>query len=322
MLSSPVIRCVKNQYPEVEIHYLTKKAFAPVLSANPYIHKIHCLQNDLPALINDLKRESFDLIVDLHRNIRSSIVKKALRIPSAAFPKLNRSKWLLVNFRINILPEVHIVDRYFRAVSKWGVKYDGKGLDYFIPEQDCIDIQEELPEAFHKGYMLVVVGAKHKTKQVPVEKLTEICNTSGFPVVLTGGPEDHEQAVQLADQLKVPVVNMCGRFNVNGSADLVRNAVVVLSPDTGLMHIAAAFRKPLVSVWGNTIPGFGMYPFYPEGQQSSYHIHEVKALSCRPCSKIGFERCPKGHFRCMFDIQSKAVVDSVKTLAGQSEASL
>ena len=77
-------------------------------------------------------------------------------------------------------------------------------------------------------------------------------------------------------------------------------AISVLSPDTGLMHIAAALRKPIVVVWGSTVPRFGMYPFYPTGM-ARHTSMEVPGLPCRPCSKLGYPACPRGHFRCMQD---------------------
>ena len=75
-------------------------------------------------------------------------------------------------------------------------------------------------------------------------------------------------------------------------------AASIITHDTGLMHIAAVFNKPIVSIWGNTVPEFGMYPY----QVDKSTILEVKGLACRPCSKIGYQKCPKGHFKCMNDI--------------------
>ncbi len=298
--------------PGVAIHYLTKKAFEPVLRANPNIDKIHTLDKSLGLVIKKLKAEDFDYVADLHRNFRSRIVKTRLHKPHGTFSKLNRSKWLLVNARINMLPDVHIVERYFNAVKHLGVTPDGEGLDYFIPENENISISREFPPDFHGHYLLAVVGGKHKTKQIPVDKMAAICNKTNYPVILAGGKEDYKQAEEVVAKLKVPVLNSCGKFNINQSADLVKKAAVVLSPDTGLMHIAAAFRKPLVTLWGNTIPEFGMYPYMPGSDNRKFRIHEIKELYCRPCSKIGFERCPKGHFRCMNEIPVDEVVRSVK----------
>ncbi|MCF8331749.1 MAG: glycosyltransferase family 9 protein [Bacteroidales bacterium] len=312
VLTTPVIRCLKNQQPETEIHYLTKKAFSAVLKANPYIDKIHEFDRDLGNIIQNLLDEDFDYIVDLHRNLRSRIVKSRLQKPTGTFSKLNRSKWILVNAKINLLPDIHLVERYFKAVEKTGVSYDGEGLDYFILNEEQMDMKEFVSSDFSENYMLVVVGGKHKTKKIPEHKLVRICNEAGFPVILSGGKEDIQQAEAVAGQLSVPVYNTCGRHSINESAYFVKKATVVLSPDTGLMHIAAAFRKPLITLWGNTVPAFGMYPFLPDNEKYRYRIHEIKDLNCRPCSKIGFERCPQGHFRCMNEIKEEEVLKSIR----------
>ena len=104
--------------------------------------------------------------------------------------------------------------------------------------------------------------------------------------------------VALAAAAGAHVVNLCGALSLYQSASFVRQAAKVATHDTGLMHIAAAFRKEMVSIWGNTVPKFGMYPFYPDGMDRNTTI-EVQGLSCRPCSKIGHKRCPEKHFRCM-----------------------
>lgn len=96
---------------------------------------------------------------------------------------------------------------------------------------------------------------------------------------------------------KAIIFNACGQFNLNQSASIVKNARYVFTHDTGLMHIAAAFKKTIFSIWGNTIPMFGMYPY-----RTKFTIFENNKLSCRPCSKIGYKKCPKGHFKCMQDI--------------------
>src|SRR5438093_10063341 len=116
VLTTPVIRCLKKQVANAEIHYLTKKGYAPILSANPFVDKLHILDNDLDAVITELKRENFDLIVDLHHNLRSLKVKKSLKVPARSFNKLNIEKWLLTNLKLNVMPSEHIVDRYLKTV--------------------------------------------------------------------------------------------------------------------------------------------------------------------------------------------------------------
>lgn len=129
-------------------------------------------------------------------------------------------------------------------------------------------------------------------------------------MVLLGGKEDYDKSSQVCDVLGKNVFNACGKFNINQSASFVEQAIAIITTDTGLMHIAAALRKKVISVWGNTVTDFGMYPYYPKDKEN-YHIIEVKNLKCRPCSKLGYKQCPKKHFRCMMDINVSKIADLV-----------
>ena len=288
VLTTPVVRCLKKQLPSAEIHYATRKAFATVLEGNPYIDKLHLLDKDLSSFIKLLKDEDFDFVVDLHHNIRSARIKWALKKTSASFPKLNIEKWLYVRFKWNRMPNVHIVDRYMETVKSLGIKNDEEGLDYFIPEHDRVST---LP--FPK-YIGLVIGAAHATKRLPLHKLKELVQAINYPIVLLGGKEDKSNGNELALLAPDRIYNACGLYNLNQSASLVQQAQLVISHDTGLMHVAAAFKKRILSIWGNTVPDFGMYPY-----KSEFINAEVEGLSCRPCSKIGFKECPRGHFNCM-----------------------
>ncbi len=299
VLTTPVVRCIKQQLPGAEVHYLTKKQFEPLLSSNPYIDKLWLYEGEFGKLIPQLRAEKFDFIVDLHKNQRSTLIKLRLCRPSGTFCKLNIRKWLIVNLKWNILPDIHIVDRYFGAVKKLGVKNDGKGLDYFIPSAD-----EVVPA--YPQFVAVVIGGKHNTKIFPPVKVAEVLNKLDKPVILLGGKEDHAKGEDILQLVSKPVKNACGTLSLNQSASLLRQSSAVMTNDTGLMHIAAALGKKIVSVWGNTIPGFGMYPYLPKGSPDQY-MAEVKGLSCRPCSKLGFEECPKKHFRCMLDISADEI---------------
>lgn len=304
VLTTPVVRCLKARHPGVEIHYLTKASFASIPEVNPFIERVHLLNDDLNTTIRDLKKEEFDYVIDLHHNLRSLRVKMALGVPSRSFSKLNLEKWLLVNLKLNRLPKVHIVDRYFQAASAFDISYDGNGLDYFIPDKEKVEILQ-LPSEFQNGFVAFVIGAKHATKRLPDSKIVEFINTLHRPVVLLGGKEDAVRGdIVVKGVTSVAVFNACGKFTLNGSASLIEQSELVITHDTGLMHIAAALRKKIISVWGNTVPEFGMYPFLPYGDGESV-ILENKGLYCRPCSKIGYDRCPKKHFRCMNDLVLK-----------------
>ncbi|WP_017730431.1 glycosyltransferase family 9 protein [Nafulsella turpanensis] len=311
VLTTPVIRCLKTQLEDCELHFATKKGYASILEANPYIDSLHLLEDSLDQLIGQLKKEKFDYIIDLHNNLRTRIIKLRLGIKASSFYKLNYEKWLMVNFKINRLPNIHIVDRYLDTVAPLGVKNDDKGLDYFIPEKDEVE-PDWLPDTHRGEYVAYALGAQHNTKRLPLHRMIELCDRINKPIVLLGGKEDVENANKIEEfflrresgeqyeeglaelNKKTLIYNACGKFNLNQSASLVKGARYVFSHDTGLMHIAAAFKKQIFSIWGNTIPEFGMYPY-----QTRFTVLEKKGLYCRPCSKIGYNKCPQTHFMCM-----------------------
>ena len=303
VLTTPVIRCLKQQIPNAEIHFITKKGFVSLVENNKNISKIYAIADKVSEVSDALKKEKYDVVIDLHHNLRSAQVKHAAGAKAYSFNKLNIEKWLLVNLKINKLPQAHIVDRYFEAVKQLNVTNDNFGLDYFIPAKDVIDTVSVF-QLITNGYHALVVGGSYYTKQIPVNKLQEICRLSNKPIVVLGGKKDVAIGEQLEKQFNGKVFSACGNFNINQSASIIKQADKVITGDTGLMHIAAAFKKDIYSLWGNTIPAFGMYP-YLTGTNSK--IFEVKNLSCRPCSKLGYNKCPKEHFKCMQDIDVKEI---------------
>ena len=310
VLTTPVIRGLKQQVEEAQVHFLTKPQFASLLTDNPYIDKLLTLKEPISETIREIESEEYDYIIDLHHNLRTAILKRKTGIMAFSFNKLNFKKWLLVNLKINLLPDVHIVDRYLDTVKHFDVQDDGRGLDYFIPVDEEV-VPEQMHAAFKGKYMVAVVGANHFTKQIPSDKMINIINQSGIPVCLVGGKDVLEQAQLVEQNLKVPFLNTVGKISLHQSASFISQSAVVLTPDTGMMHIAAAFKKNIISLWGNTIPELGMYP-YRAGEHSKQF--EVKGLRCRPCSKIGYKKCPKGHFKCMNLIPTEEVVSHMAVI--------
>jgi ADP-heptose:LPS heptosyltransferase len=307
VLTSPVVRCLKSQFPEAEIQYLTKKRNFDLIQANPYIDKIHLFGDSISETIRDLKAENFDYIIDLHNNLRSLRVKFALNTKSLSFNKLNIRKFLFTRFKINSMPEGHIVDRNLETLQLFNITNDGKGLDHFIPKEDEFQI-DLLPESFTNGYVALVLAGTYSTKRMPVGKYRQLISRSGLPFVLLGGKSERSLAAAILEWNTGNVVDYTGKLGINQSASVVKNARLVISNDTGLMHIAAAYHKKILSVWGNTSPELGMYPYLPG---TGSEILEVKGLSCRPCSKLGYQQCPKKHFRCMNDLPEEQIIDWV-----------
>ncbi|TNE80565.1 MAG: glycosyltransferase family 9 protein [Bacteroidetes bacterium] len=310
ILTTPVIRAIREQYPDAHIGFATKKQFGSLLQANPYVNSIHGLDQDFKSFQTEIKEAGYTYYIDLHHNLRSKRLTSSLQIPGKAFNKLNLEKWLLVNLKWNRLPDTHIVNRYMETGADLNLQYDGKGLDYFFPTEHA---KPDLP---FEQYISIAIGGQHATKKLPTLKLKELIEGIQAPVVLLGGPEDVPVSDELLNSISKPdLLSYCGKASLADSAYIAQQSLGLITHDTGMMHIGAALDVPIISVWGNTVPEFGMYPFYPShsAQKGKSAFFEVKNLKCRPCSKIGYAECPKGHFKCMQDQDIKAMLAQIQT---------
>jgi len=301
--TTPVVRCLKEQLPGAEIHFLTKEAFKYIYQNNPYLTKLHTLKPRLKDTIKDIKAEQFDLIVDLHNNLRTSVIKFSTQIPASTYKKDRINKWLALKMKWKrfISPE-HLVDRYMETVKFLGVKNDNKPIDYYIAK--TYHLADLLPESHRPKFVAFVIGATHFTKRLPNHKIIDICKGLDLPIVLLGGKDIEENAKQIKAALGDQVYSTCGQTNLDQSVYLVSQAHKVIGFDTGLTHISEAFNKPLASVWGGTTPELlGVQPY-----QISDSLIAGVDLSCRPCSKFGLEKCPLGHFKCMENISTAEIV--------------
>ncbi len=299
VLTSPVVRCLKKQISNVAIHYVTKDVFKDTLIHNPYIDKLYTFKNDVSEIYSELRAEKYDTIIDLHKNLRSLRLKQQLSGKNFSFNKINLQKFVAVHFKmLGSLPHKHIVNRYFDAVAPLNVVSDNEGLDYFLAQNEFVDVSETYFNKIETKFTALVVGGSYFTKKIPLSKLEEICGKIKMPIIALGSLEDKNISDVL--EKKFPhVINACGKYSINQSASIIKQADWVITSDTGLMHIAAAFNRKIISIWGNTIPEFGMGPYLPNKENK---ILEVKNLGCRPCSKLGYKSCPKGDFKCMINI--------------------
>lgn len=309
VLTTPVLRGLKEQIKDAEVHFLTKKAFLPIVQNNPRLDKVYTIEKHINEVIKELKNEDYDFILDLHNNLRTKSVKLKLRKPSQSFSKLNWKKWLLVRFKLNRMPKIHIVERYFDTAKKIGVLNDHLPCEYYVSKNDKVDIKNEF-QLDPKGYITIAIGAQFATKKMPKSLLIEVINQIKQPVVLIGGPTDVTLAKELMNEVaETQLFNGCGKYSLNQSASIVEQSNGIISNDTGMMHIASCFNLKIVSVWGNTVPDLGMFPYSPKDK--NYSVHQVDGLSCRPCSKIGFKECPKGHFKCMNNQNANEIVSGL-----------
>jgi ADP-heptose:LPS heptosyltransferase len=313
ILATPVVRVLKTQLDDVEIHFICQLAYQTNVASNPYIDKVICLEEVRGKSIKKLREEKYDYLIDLNTNFTTQILKWKLGVKSFSFRELTLRQWTLIKLKINKLPSGHIVERYIAALASLKIKNDALGLDYFIDDKDTVPI-DWLPETHRTGYVVFALSVERITMMLPLKKAIELCDKINRPIVLVGNKEDaqHAEAIRVfferptdigyeeglqALGKKTSIYNACGLFSINQSASLIKHSRCVFTYDSYYMHMAAAFKKEVFSVWGSTVPAFGKYPY-----RTKFTILEKAALTCRPCSKTGFDKCPKGHFKCMNDI--------------------
>lgn len=301
--TTPIVRCLKQQLPGAEVHFITKPAFKYIYDNNPYVDKLHLLKSTLKETIADIQAENFDYIIDLHNNLRTSIIKWRTGIKSSTYNKQTARKWLSLKLHLkNLVAPIHLVERYMRTVAFLGVKNDGKPIDYYIKADHSLKIL--LPSSHQNGYIAFIIGATHFTKRMPNSKIINMCRQIELPIVLLGGNDVKANADEIEAAVGAKIYNACGRTSLDESVYLVSKSRKMIGFDTGLTHIAEAFNVPIASIWGGTVPELlGVQPYQVAGAA----VIGID-LPCRPCSKFGLEKCPLGHFKCMNNIPENVVV--------------
>ena len=307
LLTTPVVRALHSQL-NWEIHYLTKEKFGSVLSDNPYIEKVIYYEH---SSIKELRDEQYDLYIDLHNSLRSTILKarlgvKGLTISKRSFKK--QKKLLLRPMNQNKMK--HIVLHYFEELSQFNIKYDGQGLNFYpaapFPFGNSLDSKRPL--------IVVGTGGSVETKRVQPFMLEHICDKDEYNIYLLGGSDvDSSKFDGLAAK------NLIGKTSLKESASIIDKAQLVISGDSSIMHLAAALNKKMLVVWGSTSDHLGIYPIYSENGMEFTSIQNER-ISCRPCSKYGRVNCPMGHMSCLNGLSSRDMLRKVEMLLSEEKS--
>jgi len=315
VLTTPVIRGLARKFPGLQIDFLIKRQFKELIAHHPAVDTVHTIPGDLPLrdllqLRNRLLEEGrYDFILDLHDNLRSKILTWNSPVPFARYQKNRFHRWLFIYWKIRT-PQVekYITDRYFETVQPWGISDDEAGLDFYFPEDFTYHSQDLAARAaeFHAASLPVSVapGAAWPTKEWMPERFADTCEhlieQQDATIGLLGGPAEVEIGRWMESRISRPerVFNFIGTGSLMESARILQGARFHLANDSGFTHIATAFHKPVVVIYGPTAKPTVFHPRY-----TRHEIVEDPTLRCRPCTHMGRKQCPLGHFRCMKNVQ-------------------
>ncbi len=306
VLTTPLLRSIKTTWPSARIDYCTKASYVSLLEANPRISTIYTIEAP-PA-------GGYDLVVDLQNNLRSQTIVRSLHKQHLVrYRKTNWKKWLLVQCKINIYGTYRsVVDRYRDSLKEVALSGDSLACELYPTSSE-----RTFASTFFdcgKKTLALCFGAKHFTKRYPPRSfaalLILLLREMQLQVLLLGGKEDAPQASEiiaaLPDLLRPMVLNLAGSCSLMQTAAILERSDAVLCNDTGLMHIASAFGKKLFVLFGSSSSAFGFLPYHVP-----YDLFQVEGLPCRPCSHIGRDHCPKGHFRCMNDLSVDIIAEHI-----------
>ena len=325
ILTTPLVRCLRAKFPTAQIDFLVKKEFSVVLSNNPHLSNIITFdknsgKGELIRIRQQVKQNKYTHILDIQKNIRSLIISSGLGATVTGFSKKLLARDLLIRFGKNIYTEIEPVYlRYFESVAVLGVEYDGKGTEVFPSATEKEKVSEILMQhSLTPGNPLLVIapGAQWENKRWPVEGYAEaadtFCKQTGAYAILIGGPGDVDICRQVQNLMKTTSLNLAGKLSLMGSAALLGKANMVLTNDTGMLHMAQAMKTPVVAIYGPTTRELGFFPL-PENSR----VAEIE-ISCRPCTQKGLHSCPKKHFRCMNDLKPEMVSSLAAELFNES----
>ncbi len=319
LLTSALLKSIKENFPEAEVHYLTKQNFAEVIRFNPNVNKIIEVDNDidfaaLRKFKAELKSDGYDLIIDAHNSLRSFYLKLFLNAGKLTFKKYSFRKFLLVKFMINLMKDLPSVTvRYCNIIPQ--NKYI-----YSLPEIQTDDISKSNIEKLLRGLNLsenkklicIAPSSAHFTKTYPAEYYIQLINkfdSDKYTFLLIGKGKDRDNISKIKSQTGTNVIDLCDKLSVLELAELIKKCSVFICGDTGPMHIAEAVNTKLIMIAGSSVKEFGFYP-----QNENAVVLENNNLKCRPCSHIGRNECPMGHFKCMKEITPQTVYDAALKL--------
>ncbi|MBI3005335.1 MAG: lipopolysaccharide heptosyltransferase II [Ignavibacteriales bacterium] len=330
VLSTPLLRVLRKRFPEGQVDYVTRKEYAELVRSNHNLNVTYEYDAatgfaGLRKLKQRIVAEKYDLIVDIHDSLRSKYLRSfRAGTETVAINKRKFERYMLVQRKENLYKEVvSVADRYIEPLLRFGVENDGNGLELHIPDEVLFGVSGKIAKLNLSRFEKVVglcPSSRHFTKRWPAERFAEVgarfAKEHAAKVLIFGGPGDTELCSSVESRIASSegvekVTSLAGQLSLLESAAAMQLCDVIVTNDSGLMHLAAAMQKKIVALFGSTVREFG---FFPVATHSV--VVEREGLPCRPCSHIGRSSCPEGHFRCMKEISPGEVFEQTKKLMG------
>jgi len=304
LLSTPLIRSVREKFKNAHIACLVHPRVKEVLKKNPRINEIiiydekHAHKSLLGKLrlTWELRRHRFDLAILLHRSFTKAFITYLAGIKKRAGYITGKRRLLITHPVDSADTPLHKVDYFLKVAGALGCDTGNRNCEFFINDTERRKIERVLAEnGIGKGDFLVVLnpGGNWAPKRWPEENfacLAEgLIEKYGAKIAISGAKKDIERALRIKEKMKRPVTVLCGKTNLSELAALAERADFVISGDSGPMHVAVSMKSNVIAIFGPTSPSFTG----PTGS-GNYRVIQ-KDVSCEvPCYELA---C--GDYKCM-----------------------
>lgn len=337
ILTTPVVRQLQRTYPEAIIDVVVNEKFAEVYANSPRVRRIWhgnpstTLDSDMDAWKLEMKESVpngyYDLVVDLQGNVSSATIRHGLGRTAVVYPKFRMQKLAMVWLKRFPAITTHVVERYRHALSSFPLVMDTEAPEVWLPEEKQTGVYSPghrslLTHGAHNGHrterslqIAIAPGSQHGTKRWPAIRYAQLCSElarQGATVHLIGGQADTELCTTIESIANVTMVRHDGASSLYSTISVLDRADVLVTNDSGVMHLGAARRIPIVAIFGSSVTHLGFTPY------GVPHIIVERDVACRPCSHIGRAECPKKHFRCMVETEPEHVVQAILKLLSRS----
>lgn len=325
VLTTALLRNLRKTFPHAQIDFVVKKQFASLLQSVPYVSNVYEFDSKkglkgLFALRKMLAAQNYNALLDIHKNWRSLFVTSTIRGKRYVYKKMVLKRSLLVKFKINCYkPPRPVYLRFLDAAKPLGVNYDGEKTSIVVPQEAREFVKNQLAASgiLAEKYVVLCPGASFSNKQYPVELLTQVAQqllAQSQSIVLLGGEKEEKLCEEIMRNCKGNIANLAGKCNLTQSAAVLAGAAVTVANDTGMLHISEACGVPVVGLYGPTVEQFGYFPLLAQSK-----VAQVEELTCRPCTKMGMNYCPKGTFACLKTIAPAQIVNFVEHIINSNK---
>ena len=325
VLTTPIFRELKRFYPDAEITLLTSSGLGSVLDNNPQIdhvimHSRKETRMQLKFLIQNLRKEKYDLIYDAHRSLRSIWIVWNLSgfgiLKKPEVWSINKRSWqrsLLIRLKLNLLKKTDPQRLHLLRPLQTHTNLELHNQTELFPDESAILRTQEFLKKHNlqpKQFVAIGPSASYPLKCWPLEYFQVLISNlleQGWHVVLVGA-SDEKETTQLEEEFSGRVQSVAGLFSPLESAELLRHASIVVTNDTSVGHLAEAMRTPALVLFGATVREFGYAPFLQESKM----LETSEVLYCRPCSRDGRGECHNPNYlRCLTTIAPEMVLSFI-----------